>query len=293
MRYVPTNAEALATGILAEGWGVADPASSVTGHTNADPSDPPVNVTVESFIRFATEARSVVRIGSTFRVTHNFRPLPSPQTQNLYEITVTIENISALNLTNVLYRRVLDWDIEPTRVHEIVTAVGTADATGTIATSNAFISTNPLSLGSGAVSPFFDLGPGDLGTVFDLKIASLPSHGTNSFILYYGAAGTLALAKDAVVSVGASFVSLARPTINPAGIGNTFIAALTGIGGTPLTLSDMEAPVVLTSAARTPLTVGGSVGPAAMKAGSRVLLGDPRNLMPSRSQRAPTLPKRR
>ena len=42
------------------------------------------------------------------RVTHDYHPSANP---NLYEVTVTVENISAVPV-DLRYRRVMDWDID-------------------------------------------------------------------------------------------------------------------------------------------------------------------------------------
>jgi hypothetical protein len=65
--------------------------------------------------------------------------------------------------------------------------------------------------------------------------------GTNTFVLYYGAAASL---EDAMAAaVGAEVVSFARPNVEPFdGSPNTFIFGMAGLGGTPLTVEDMQAP---------------------------------------------------
>jgi hypothetical protein len=80
VRYVPTNADAVGPGCPCEGWGVADATSSVTGYANesAGTSD---NLTPLRFLTSADQAVSVVRVGSTFEVTHDYHP--SPATSNL------------------------------------------------------------------------------------------------------------------------------------------------------------------------------------------------------------------
>jgi len=57
--------------------------------------------------------------GYALRVTHDYHS--TPMTPNLMEATVTVTNTGASAVTNLLYRRVMDWDIEPTPFHEWVT----------------------------------------------------------------------------------------------------------------------------------------------------------------------------
>lgn len=70
LRYMPTNAESTAPGCLCEGWGVGDAISGVSGSANQD--DGIFNISVVEFTSTATSARSVVDVGTTFRVTHDY-----------------------------------------------------------------------------------------------------------------------------------------------------------------------------------------------------------------------------
>jgi len=42
-------------------------------------------------------------------------------TSNLIEDTVTVTNTGANSIANLLYRRSMDWDVQPTAFHEWVT----------------------------------------------------------------------------------------------------------------------------------------------------------------------------
>jgi hypothetical protein len=117
VRYNPTGAEATAPGCLCEGWGVADAGTAVTGYAN-EAVDGVVNLTPVSFVFTPTTAISTVLVGSTFQVTHNYRPSTSP---NLYEAVVTIQKISLSTVSDVRYRRVMDRDVEPTAFSEVET----------------------------------------------------------------------------------------------------------------------------------------------------------------------------
>ena len=245
LRYVSTNAEALGTGILSEGWGVAHQATDLSGTANRFDPGSPVNLTVESFIRAETQAISVVQVGSALRVTHDFHP--SIDKPGLYEIGVKIENISSEALSGVVYRRAMDWDTYPTDQEQIVTIVGTTSAPDVVATNKGYTSADPLVPvglmgGEGvitAVGDFFDLGPFDHGTVFDVTLSTIFPGGNNTFILYYGAAPSLAAAKSAAVGMQAA--SFARANMEPFdGTPNTFLFGIGGIPGTPLTLTGME-----------------------------------------------------
>ena len=57
--------------------------------------------------------------GAKMRVTHDYHP--SAANANLYEVSVTIENTGSVAFTDLRYRRVMDWDVEPTAFDEWVT----------------------------------------------------------------------------------------------------------------------------------------------------------------------------
>ena len=110
LRYLPTGSEATAPGLLAEGWGAADALTGLSGYAN-EYEGGGVNITPISFLTTATTAVSSVQIWGVLSVTHDYHP--SPLTPDLYEVKVTIENISPAPI-QPRYRRLIDWDIEPT-----------------------------------------------------------------------------------------------------------------------------------------------------------------------------------
>jgi hypothetical protein len=247
LRYIPTNADAASPGTPAEGWGVSVVFSqeNVTGYANVG-IDGVVNLSVVSFTHTADSAVATVDVGTTLEVTHDFHPIQS--TLNLYEVTITITNLTNQTIQDLRYRRVVDWDI--TGFDEYVTNnLGTTsplvigDRPAVLGdTNDGFESANPLSPRSGRVFPmasgnFDTFGPSDQGTLFDLGFGSLAGHTSRTFHLYYGAAGTQADALTALESVGAEVYSLAKPTVLPDGpkLGkpNTFILGFTGVGGAP------------------------------------------------------------
>ena len=259
LTYIPTGGESLAPGCPCEGWGVADPISGVSG--KADEAQGVENMTVEDFTVTPTSAVSVVVVGlsqnfglsqnltskrqtfldnipGTFLVTHDYHPSISP---NLFEATVTIQNISS-NTVHVRYRRVMDWDVPPTEYDEFVT-IGGLPATAVISSDdNGFSDANPLVAPDPPILPytlnanFVHAGPADQGARFDLDFGNLAPSETLQFKLYYGAAGSENEAMAALVQIGAEVYSLAEPSDTfPSGEPNTFIFALTGVGGTPIT----------------------------------------------------------
>jgi hypothetical protein len=237
LRYLPTNAEATAPGCLCEGWGVADGITGETGYANETVDLGANNMSVLGFSATSSTASSTVQIGSTFEVTHLYQP--SPATPYLYEVVVSITNISP-SATEVLYRRVMDWDVEPTIFAEYVTIQGTAGAANVaFASDDGFASANPLAGPSSIqfTGDAVDDGPADHGALFDFNFGSLASGETLTFKTFYGAAGNETEALGALAAAGAHVYSLGQPSTADGptlGTPNTFIFGFSGVGGAPL-----------------------------------------------------------
>jgi hypothetical protein len=249
LRFLPTGADATAPGCLCEGWGVADATSRVTGFANIA-IDGVRNITLLNYASTALTAVSTVQIGNTFRVTHDYHPSSTP---NLYEATVIIENITSADV-DVRYRRVMDWDVEPTAFSEFVTIVtiqGTTRAANVLFSSdNGFASANPL---SGPSSILFtgdamDSGPADHGALFDFGFGMLAPGKKVSFNIYYGAAATESEALAALAAVRAEVYSFGQPNTPDGptlGKPNTFIFAFAKVGGGPIVPLDSDGDGVL------------------------------------------------
>lgn len=254
LRYVPTNGEATAPGCLCEGWGVADASTGIFGNASEDTGGVD-NLTVISFDHTPTTATSVVEVGSTFRVTHDY--FPSPATPNLYQVDVTIENISGGMIGDLRYTRGMDWDISPNTFSEFSTIQGAVAATNVIlANNNGFNDVNPLAFHGdiGFSGDFVDAGPLDHGAHFDFGFGSLDVGESFSFTTFYGAAGTESAANAALGAVGAEVFSYGQANCSdcasweplpgnghPTGMDgatsgrpHTFIFAFEGVGGAPI-----------------------------------------------------------
>lgn len=254
LRYMPTKAESTAPGCLCEGWGVADNISKVAGFAN-EAMGGIVNLLVESFSADGVTARSTVRVSNTFRVTHDYHPIAA--TPNLYQVDVTIENIST-NTTHPLYRRVMDWDVEPTAFREYSTMQKGNSPFLVFTSDNGFASANPLSGPSSilATGDFVDSGPADHGALFDFDFGLLAPGEVRQFKTYYGAAGTEEAANRAIASVGAEAYSYGQPSTSGGptlGTPNTFIFAFGGIGGSALFGADLA---IASSAAPSQVVMG-------------------------------------
>jgi uncharacterized repeat protein (TIGR01451 family) len=258
LRYLPTGAESTAPGCLCEGWGVADAISGVTGHAN-EAFGGVINITPLSFATTRTTAVSTVQIGSTFRVIHDYHPSITP---NLYEASVTIENISSADV-DARYRRVMDWDVEPTAFSEFVTVVtiqGSERAANVLFSSDdGFASADPLA-GPSQISftgDAVDSGPRDHGALFDFGFGTLRPGEKVTFNIYYGAAGTEDEAEEALATIRAEVYSFGQPnTVGGPNLGtpNTFIFAFSKVGGDPVFPKDSDGDTVLDELDNCPIT---------------------------------------
>jgi hypothetical protein len=260
LRYLPTGNDATAPTPSCEGWGVAEADTGANGYArlcdDAPATSPPgtVNLRTESFTATATTAVSTVLVcendsdptvcktgdSPLLRVTHDFRP--SAATPNLYDVTVSLENESA-HTVEPLYRRVVDWNIEPDTFEEAVLVGGKASPYLLGTSNDGYSSANPLRDRFGGcvggqgdppepcVDPyiegppqlFFVSNPTDQGSLFDLALPALAPGGSLQFHFFYGAAGSRNDARSALSAVGADLYALAKPASDPRnGTPNTF-----------------------------------------------------------------------
>ena len=254
LMFLTTGNDSTSPGCLCEGWGAADAGTDVTGYANISSDGGVNNMVLESFSSTASTALSTVNIQDTLRVTHNYHPAGA--TANLYEATVTIENLTEAALTDIRYRRVMDWDIQPTPFAEFVTIDG-GTATNLLFDSNdGFATANPLGARTdlGSTGDFVDQGPADHGALFDFGFGALPGGESLSFNIYYGAAADEAGALTAINAVGAEVYSLGQPSTEDGptlGTPNTFVFAFAGVGGDPI-FSPIAVDDTLTVAEDTP-----------------------------------------
>jgi hypothetical protein len=234
LRYVPLNLDAISPGCPCEGWGLADAGSELTGYANESAGD--ANITVDSFnAPSATEAISTVTIadaaipGYQMQIVQDYHP--SPLSPNLFVDSVTVTNTGTNTLTDLRYRRAMDWDVEPTAFEEWVTIQGTSPQL-LFDSDNGFASSDPLSgpsyidsqrqCGAGYTGPcqFTDLGgggsyptvtnPRDHGALFDFGLGQLAAGESRSFNIYYGAADSETAATAALSAGGAQVYSLGK-----------------------------------------------------------------------------------
>jgi Ca2+-binding RTX toxin-like protein len=253
------------TGTSYEGWGIKVVDTNISGYANSA-SDTQVGIVGSSNLHVisfdgtdggstATSVVEVPDISGTplVRVTHDYKP--SQDTPYLYEITVTVENLSDVTMNSVLYRRVMDWDVFPTPFNEFVTIQGTATPRHVHSGNNGFLSSEPgVTIGAfsgyhiGPISPntedvdFVDVGPSDIGAVFDFQIGPILPGQSTHFTTFYGNAPTETEALAALHTVGAETYTLGQSnSINGRALGTpvTFIYAFDTVS-VPVIDSDLD-----------------------------------------------------
>jgi hypothetical protein len=171
LQYAPTSANGLANLCDCPDWSLA------VGET-------PVLQSVEAFTFSTQGARSSVRVadpsaGTNVRVVHDFHPVVGAT--NLYEVTVTIENLGDA-IVQPRYARTLAWTNGPP--------------------DPAAVTVDP-SLGT------VQLTPDGRGLEFDAAVPPIGPGSTQAFRLYYGAGSSIAEASAGLDANGASQVSQA------------------------------------------------------------------------------------
>ena len=244
--YLPSGNDGLTPGCYCEAWGIADGTSAQSAYTGGYVGTS--GVTNVSFTSTATTATSVVETFGIFRVTHAYAPSSTP---NLFEVKVTIQNISA-NPARLLYARAMDWDVAPTAFMEYVTLQRGTSPALVYSSDDGFYNANPLGTDTPrmfANQDVVDSGPNDHGAHFRFDFGTLAPGASREFTIGYGAAGNEVDAKTALTAFGAEAYSLGKPSENPVGTPNkdgtpyTFIFAFKGIGGSSLFAPPNPVPV--------------------------------------------------
>lgn len=248
LRLDATNQEGIAGGCGCEGWGIAHDgtASSVKGATLSV-------LTPVSFTFTATTAQSVVDAG-TLRVTHATHPSASA---NAFQTDVTVQNRAGTPASLLFYRRVVDWNVEPTPGHEDISLhANGAPSLLLFMSDNGAAPASPLSgpsqilvTGPPTGANTDDSGPADHGALLDLSLGCLGPGDVVQFQLFYGAAATESAALASLSAVGAQAWSLAQSGNDPAGgTPETFFLGLSGIDG-PSCLTPLFSTAFTTSGA--------------------------------------------
>jgi hypothetical protein len=237
-----TFRDSTAPGCLCEGWGVAVTRSDggrVSGFANE--ANGSGGLTGGEFSSSTTRATSQIGLsGAPVVVTHAYGVSLAP---NLFQGNITITNTGTTAISDLVYRRAMDWDVPNTEFSEYVTHGGVAanlESKGgavRFASDNGFASSNPL-VDAGYLSgatvnvDFVKNGAADHGSVFDFAFGDLAAGESRSFNIYYGAADNLANAKKALDTIHADVYSLGQSS-GPGGANDdepTFIFAFGGVG---------------------------------------------------------------
>ncbi|MBM3458155.1 MAG: hypothetical protein FJX77_06450, partial [Armatimonadetes bacterium] len=200
LRLLQGQFESLSPGCDCEGWGIADPDAGISGDAN-ESNGGVHNLTPISFAATPTSADSVVKLDDLFEIRHHY--FPSPATRFLYECQVTVKNISSKRVGQFLYRRLMDWDVEPTPFREFVTIQRGTAAALVFSSDDGFGEADPLQaldeIEEGTLNTSFeDSGPADHGAAFDFSFLNLDPGASQTFSIFYGAAPTEAEAEGAL-----------------------------------------------------------------------------------------------
>ncbi|KQT34833.1 hypothetical protein ASG29_01355 [Sphingomonas sp. Leaf412] len=233
---IRNNVDGTRAGCACEGWGVANAGTGVQGYANN--ASGISNLTLDSFTSTGSTAVSNTSLTSGgLSITHSFSPSIAA---DLYQVDVTITNTSGAAMTgNLLYRRLMDWDIEPTAFNEYVTIQGSNGAANVLGVNrNGFADNNgPLTFSGAYTGDFVDAGPTDHGALFDFTFSPLAAGASQKFSIFYGASLNEASALSALGRVGAEVYSFGQSArdINGGTPGfSTFIFGFAGVGGTAL-----------------------------------------------------------
>jgi hypothetical protein len=244
LRFDDTGAESTAPAFAGEGWGIAAYATDTTtllGKGFAQLGDPlSAGLICDDFTADADSAISVVHIedgdgNPLLQVTHDFHPTSSPF---LYEITVTIENLTSGGTAQTIvprYRRVFDWDVEPTPFWEFTSMVGVEGALPGVlefANNDGFATADAdgppeFDIPGFIVPPviersnedYDDAGPDDQGATFGFLLEPLAPGAMRQFFVYYGGSPTTAQTVAALNSLNIQLYSIAKPTIEAGELG--------------------------------------------------------------------------
>lgn len=233
--------DAISPGCFCEGWGVSVETAGGSFSTWANQSSGSGGFgsgnTFGATGSTATSHVNMAGIGVSVRQAYG----PS-LAADVFQNQVTITNNSGARVDNLVYRRVMDWDVPPTQFSEYVSHTGvTANLTtngGNVryASDNGFASSNPSWSasyidGTTVNTDFTRSGPNDHGSVFDFAFGPLEAGASRIFNIYYGSAANEASAVSKLAALGANLYSLGQPSVGDPGAAATFLFGFGGVGG--------------------------------------------------------------
>jgi hypothetical protein len=236
--------DATAPGCLCEGWGLA-----VTDATNGrvagwvNESSGSGGLLGGLFGATTTTASSSTQLADALVGIQHFYGISL--VPNVFQGNVVITNSGPTAVGDVVYRRVMDWDVPPTEFSEFVTHSGIASNLEPLggnlrfASNDGFATSDPRVMptdfyGLGTVNADFDqLGPTDHGSVFDFAFGDLAAGASRTFNIFYGAANNLAEALTAVATLSPDLYSIGQSSSadGPADDAPVFLFGFKGVGG--------------------------------------------------------------
>jgi PKD repeat protein len=218
------ESEGVAAGCRCEGWGASYQVGAAISKGWEDGGGIGGTLIPTTFTAGSDWAIAVSRIGD-LKVTHDFHSTPA--SPYMFETLVTFENTGSSTLTDVRYRRVIDWEGEPTPSYELVWIDGISPVSPKLrhSSNDGFVSADPTSATvSGSVSVvngppmgsyFSANGPGEQGALFDFGFGDIAPADKVIFRLYFAAAPTKADVLAGFSGVQAEVWSLATQAWAP------------------------------------------------------------------------------
>lgn len=238
--YIPGWYDSTSQGNKWEAWGAGavdnrnqQAWASISAHVGQNKATPLTTMTVKSFTVDATSVKSTVWINDTsglpmLEVTHLYGPTAGATNKNLFQGLVTITNISGGTLTDVRYRRTMDWDVLENVFTPSVDAVGVRSSyTGTNypkiwgycdnggednSAANPFSACKPYN--TNALNQDYTGLSGQgyssagTGSSFDFQFGDIYCNESATFYIYYGAGDSRASLSSAMSTVGATTYSM-------------------------------------------------------------------------------------
>jgi len=235
--------DATSPGCFCEGWGVAATDSlgnRVAGWANVFVGSG--GLTGGVFGSTNTTASSFTGLSdASLGIQHFYGVSLAP---DVFQGNVTITNNGTEEIRDVVYRRVMDWDVPPTEFSDYVSHFGVVSNLESVggnvrfAGDNGFASSDPRTLPTEIVAgttntDFFQSGPADHGSVFDFAFGNLTPGESRTFNIFYGASSNLAAAQSAITQLNPEVWSLGQSDSGgtPANDQPTFLFAFRGVGG--------------------------------------------------------------
>ncbi|MDU0353884.1 PEP-CTERM sorting domain-containing protein [Paraglaciecola aquimarina] len=206
---------------LCEGWGIAatTDGNRVSGFASIDNGGGIGGLTGGTFGSTSSTATSEVNLSDAdISITHAFGPSLA---EGVFQVSVSILNNTGATISDLVYRRAMDWDIPPDEFNEFVTHGGIEanleSVGGNIryASDNGFADVDPTThadfINPETVnSDFVDNGPSDHGSVFDFTFGDLANGESRTFNIFYGSTANEAEAMAAIDTLGVNAYSLGQ-----------------------------------------------------------------------------------